>query len=93
MRTFILIFIKRNKKDKAENNEVDLGVDDELECISVKWSFTVCTFLYSFDFWKHVNVVHIKKNKSIKNGRGLAKAESKPEQINQFIIQMSNKHN
>lgn len=36
MRTFILTFIKRNKKDNAENNEVDLGVDDELECISVK---------------------------------------------------------
>lgn len=76
MRTFILIFIKRNKKDKAENNEVDLGVHDELEYILVKWPFTECTFLYSFDFWKHVNIVHIKKNKSIKNGRGGTKAES-----------------
>lgn len=35
----------------------------------------------------------LKKNKSIKNGRGGTKAESKPEQINLFIIQMSNKHN
>lgn len=36
----------------------------------------------------------LKINKSVKNGgRGGTKAESKPEQIILFIIQMSNKHN
>lgn len=36
MRTFVVIFIKKTKKDKAENGEVDLGVDDELAYTSVK---------------------------------------------------------
>lgn len=61
MRTFVVIFIKKTKKDKAENGEVDLGVDDELAYTSVKWPFTERNFLYGFDFWKHVNVVILKK--------------------------------
>ena len=57
-----LIVAKEHRKDKPKNNEVDYLVEGGDRSDSGGRDTPLRTmFLYSFDFWKDVNVSHIQK--------------------------------
>lgn len=93
-KAYICLLIFTNRKAKPENHEFHHQQEGTgWKGNGREWHFPEDIFLYSFDFWKHVNVLHIQKIKLSKNWKAQKwkqkenhNTESKLKQIIQFYF-------